>query len=182
MRPELLNQLNTDVELPVRNAGTSLGMFYGLGDWTRLPDASRIGAARRALDELRAAASALTELRQQLARDLVDAEDAVLAADETVCSAEWGVCPEHGSTLCSTGGKSWCTSLWCGRSWNTDRVGRHCTEPAAVIAADPNHELMRLCAGHWLDAQERIVGVRLVRWLPQRPKTNSVPSTVDGVA
>jgi hypothetical protein len=182
MRPELLHQLSAEVEQPVRSAGTSLGMFYGLGKWAGLADTSRIGAARRAPAERRGAAAALTELRQRLARDLVDAEDAILAADETVCSAEWGVCPEHGSTLRSSGGKSWCTALWCGRSWTTNRFARHCTEPTALIAADQNGERTRLCAGHWLDAQERLVGVRLVRWLPQRPDAAAVPSTVDGGA
>lgn len=107
----------------------------------------------------------LAELRGALE----ELADRAAACDEAVCSANWGVCPEHGNTLRSSGGRCWCNLPGCGRSWTTNRVGRHCTEPVVVIAADADGSRMRLCAGHWVDAQHRLVGVRLVRWVVSPP-------------
>jgi hypothetical protein len=54
----------------------------------------------------------------------------------------WGVCPEHGGTLKSSGGRAWCTDLaclnaWCSASWSTPHrptaTGR--TDPARALEA-----------------------------------------------
>jgi hypothetical protein len=92
--------------------------------------------------------------------------DRRLAADETRCSAQWGVCPEHGNTLSSSGGRSRCRRAGCGRTWPASRLSAHCDEPATVIVADQAGGQLRLCAGHWSDARKRLVGARVVRVLP----------------
>jgi hypothetical protein len=40
-----------------------------------------------------------------------------------------GACPEHGNTLVSSGGKSWCRDPGYRRSWDHDRGGMPCTDP-----------------------------------------------------
>jgi hypothetical protein len=81
-----------------------------------------------------------------------------------------GVCPEHGNTLSSSGGRSWCRRSGCGRNWPGSQVPQHCDEPTAVVVADHAGGRMRLCAGHWIDARERLVGARVVRVLPAAGK------------
>ncbi|ALE76875.1 hypothetical protein FRP1_29320 (plasmid) [Pseudonocardia sp. EC080625-04] len=104
---------------------------------------------------------------------LLDASGSVLAASQAVldtasdlarvrgrsgCGADWGVCPEHGNTLTSTGGRSWCTALGCLRSWGYDRVGLPCTEDVTHELLDSSGGRSLLCAGHALDARARVVG------------------------
>lgn len=37
------------------------------------------------------------------------------------CLIPWGVWPELGNTLTTTGGRTWCRAIGCGRRWNYDR-------------------------------------------------------------
>lgn len=105
--------------------------------------------AREAAKELEATAGDLARLRSQPA---------------DTCPAEWGCCPEHGNTLTSSGGRSWCKTPGCGRRWDYDRLGLPCAEPAAyqVCGAgdDPDHWGL-LCAGHTLSARTEIDGVEV---------------------
>ena len=80
-------------------------------------------------------------------------------SDTTTCGADWGVCPDHGNTLTSSAGRTWCREPGCGRTWSYDRVNLHCEEPAAFNVHDAEGGSGPLCAGHALDAQARIVGV-----------------------
>ncbi len=84
------------------------------------------------------------------------------------CTARWGVCPEHGNSLRSSEGQTWCKTTGCGRTWDYDRVQQDCAEPAAydVHGVDePGNARLRnsglMCAGHALDARIRIVGVKM---------------------
>jgi hypothetical protein len=147
-------------------AGVGLGAWYGNGDWAALSWSARRQAAARALTELDEAARRLAAAREALATEIQIQTDRHLAEDQTRCSAQWGVCPTHGNTLSSSGGRTWCRQAGCGRTWPGSRVARHCDEPAEVVVADQAGDTMQLCAGHWTDARLRMVGARLVRVLP----------------
>ncbi|SRR5712691_6458839 len=67
-----------------------------------------------------------------------------------------GRCAEHGATLTSTRGSSTCCV--CGRSWDWDRLGLPCTEPAAFRVQDREGKDMLLCAGHAIAAREQMEG------------------------
>jgi hypothetical protein len=161
-----VEQRVSSVELAVRAAGMALGQWHGNGDYASLPWSIRRAAAGRALAQLHTAARRLAGARAALVRDIQAATDERLAADKTRCSAQWGVCPEHGNTLSASGGRSWCRRPGCGQSWPGSRLSAHCDEPATVILADQAGGQLRLCAGHWVDAHERLVGARVVRVLP----------------
>lgn len=77
------------------------------------------------------------------------------------CTVPWGVCPEHGNTLTSTGGKTWCRVICCGRTWNYDRAGLPCIEPARWRVTDQHGDSSVMCGGHALDARKRLEGARV---------------------
>jgi len=76
------------------------------------------------------------------------------------CAVPWGVCPEHGNTLTSTGGHSWCRVTGCGRQWDYDRAGLPCIEPARWTVTDKHSHACVMCDGHALDARKRLQGAR----------------------
>jgi hypothetical protein len=82
------------------------------------------------------------------------------------CAIAWGVCPEHGSTLTSTGGTAWCTVTGCGRYWGYDRLSTPCGEPARWKLTDAEGAEAVLCDGHALDARNRLEGARIVTIRP----------------
>jgi hypothetical protein len=94
------------------------------------------GELRRASQELGNTASDLVRSRN--------------ARDPNLCHAEWGVCPEHGNTLTSTGSRSRCTV--CGRGWDYDRAGLPCGEPLTHTVTDPQGGRIRMCTGHAIAA------------------------------
>ncbi len=106
----------------------------------RLGDAA--GAAHRIAAELHATASDLARVRGR-----------------GECPADWGVCPEHGNTLSSSGGTSWCRSPGCGRAWNYDRAGLPCTELVMYQVTGEDGSGGPMCGGHARDARQRLTGV-----------------------
>jgi hypothetical protein len=122
-----------DSEDPVRRAGF------------RLSDAAR---------QARAVAAGLHETAADLAR--------IAARPPGSCVIPWGVCPEHGNTLTSTGGKTWCTTPRCGRAWGHDRLAMPCAEPARWKLTDQHGAEALLCDGHALDARNRLEGAMVV--------------------
>jgi hypothetical protein len=76
------------------------------------------------------------------------------------CAVPWGVCPGHGSTLTSTGGKAWRCVGGCGRKWDYDRVGLPCIEPARWTVTDKHGHAYVTCDGHALDVRKRLEGAR----------------------
>jgi hypothetical protein len=72
-----------------------------------------------------------------------------------------GVCPKHGNTLISTGGKTCCRVIECGRTWSYDRVGLPCIEPAQWRVTDKHGDALVTCDGHALDARKRLEGARV---------------------
>jgi len=160
-----VERLFGEAETGLRSAGMALGQWYGRGDYASLPWSSRRAAAVRALSELDDAARLLSSAREALADEIRRETDRHLSGDLSACSAQWGVCPEHGNTLTSSGGVTTCRTWDCGRRWSASRLTGHCTEPATVVVADSDGKTMRLCAGHWIDARGRLVGATLVRQL-----------------
>ncbi|MER5608284.1 hypothetical protein AB0F93_03505 [Micromonospora tulbaghiae] len=98
------------------------------------------------------------------------ATDLFRVVNRSSCPADWGVCPEHGGTLVSTGGRSWCPHHGCGRKWPYDRLGLPCQEPAAfdVRGADGNGGPM--CAGHAVYARAHLPGATVTALPAQDPK------------
>ena len=80
-----------------------------------------------------------------------------------VCGIPWGVCPDHGNTLTTSGGHTQCRSHRCGRTWTYDRLGARCTEPVTHEVTGPDGTTFRACVGHALDAEQRLTGARLTR-------------------
>ncbi|PWI06398.1 hypothetical protein DIZ27_33420 [Streptomyces sp. NWU339] len=70
----------------------------------------------------------------------------------------WGVCPVHGNTLRGTGGRTWCTDPNCARSWDYDRLGNACGEPATHTITDAEGGTIRACDGQAKDAANRLDG------------------------
>lgn len=118
---------------PVRRAGF------------RCDDAA--GEARNIGDELRKTADDLNRIAE--------------ASASGTCSIPWGICPVHGNTLQSSGGRSWCTRPGCGRSWNYDRAWLPCAERAAFTLGDDSGATAPVCAGHASDARRNLTGARL---------------------
>ena len=107
-----------------------------------------------ALAWLRQASAELQETADQLDR-------VANAMKPGACAVPWGVCPEHGNTLTSSGRKAWCRVPDCGRTWNYDRVGLPCIEPARWAVTDMHGARSVMCDGHALDASKRLEGARV---------------------
>ncbi|MFE1335474.1 hypothetical protein [Streptomyces microflavus] len=86
------------------------------------------------------------------------------AADR--CTVPWGVCPEHGATLKSTGGRAWCTNLACLNTWTYDRLDPACTEPATHTIQVDNGDRYVVCDGHALTARTQITDRQVLPGLP----------------
>jgi hypothetical protein len=97
---------------------------------------------------------------RQVARDLLDTaadlDRIAAAAAPGTCSVPWGACPEHGNTLASTAGKTWCRVSGCGRAWDYDRGGLPCAESARWKVTDQYGVSGVMCDGHAHDARERL--------------------------
>lgn len=88
------------------------------------------------------------------------------AADPSRCTVPWGVCPEHGATLKSSGGRAWCMDLACLNAWTYDRLDAACTEPAThTIQADDGDRYV-VCDGHALTARTQITDGQVLPGLP----------------
>lgn len=83
------------------------------------------------------------------------------AARPTACRVQWGACPQHGNTLTSSGGKTWCRYGGCVGTWDWDRVGLPCTEPARWKVTDRQGGESVMCHGHALDARRCLEGARV---------------------
>ncbi len=74
------------------------------------------------------------------------------------CPVPWGVCPEHGATLTSTGDRCWCTATGCARRWTYDRTGVPCSEPVTHRVVDAEGTTLVVCNGHALAASREMTG------------------------
>jgi hypothetical protein len=119
-----------------------------------VPDAETLAAARQAAGSLTRGAEDLRRAAAELARLQVQP-----------CGLPWGVCPEHGNTLSSTGGVSTCRV--CERTWSHDRLGRPCTEPVSWKVIDRAGTETRMCDGHVLGARAAAGGATFVRLLDE---------------
>ncbi|NUW32032.1 hypothetical protein HTZ77_11405 [Nonomuraea sp. SMC257] len=80
---------------------------------------------------------------------------------EPACGVPWGVCPEHGNTLSSSGGVTTCRV--CRRRWDHDRLGRPCQEPVTWKVTDRAGTVTKLCDGHVLAARAAVEGATFTR-------------------
>jgi hypothetical protein len=108
---------------------------------------SAAGFVRQAAGELRDTAAGLARISA--------------ASAPGTCSIPWGVCPEHGNTLVSTAGRTWCRERSCQRRWDYDRVASPCAEPTRWAITDQCGGTSVMCDGHALDASTHIDGARV---------------------
>lgn len=100
----------------------------------------------------------LTDVSQALEETASELARVRAVRDGSVCAVPWGVCPEHGNTLTSSGGRTRCTQLACGRSWDYDRLGVPCGEPLTHKVTDAAGGSFLACKAHAMDATERLIG------------------------
>jgi hypothetical protein len=112
----------------------------------RLNDAA--GLVRLAADEVATAAAELVFIESVRSRPH--------------CGAEWGCCPDHGATLSSSSGRSWCTVPGCRLEWSGDRMGLPWAKPPVFRLEDAGGTVGLVCAGHAIAAREQIAGARLL--------------------
>ncbi|WP_460073960.1 hypothetical protein [Streptomyces sp. YKOK-I1] len=83
------------------------------------------------------------------------------------CVVPWGVCPEHGATLKSSGNRAWCTDFTCFNVWEYDRLDARCPEPAThSVRVDDGSGGYAVCDGHALTARTHITNGQVVPGLP----------------
>ncbi|MGN7139156.1 hypothetical protein, partial [Streptomyces pseudogriseolus] len=111
---------------------------------------------RHAVFRLDDAAGRLTDVSQALEETVGELTRVRSVRDGSVCAVPWGVCPEHGNTLVSSGGRTQCKT--CGRTWNYDRLGVPCGEPLTHKVTDAAGGSFLACRAHAMDASERLVG------------------------
>lgn len=104
----------------------------------------------------------VAEQMRQAAEDLratVNDSDRISAIPAEACRLPWGVCPEHGASLVSSGGRTQCRT--CRRSWNYDRLAMPCRETVRWLLADQSGTTRHVCDGHATAARRQLVGARL---------------------
>ena len=78
------------------------------------------------------------------------------------CRVQWGACPGHGNTLTSCAvARPGVGTPGAGRSWDWDRVGLPCTEPARSKVTDRQGGESVMCDGHLLHAPRCLEGARV---------------------
>ncbi|BDT39540.1 hypothetical protein [Streptomyces yaizuensis] len=116
----------------------------------RLEDATE--ALRRAHDVLDTVAGDLARART--------------ARDPRLCTVPWGVCPDHGPTLRSSGNRTWCTAAGCTRSWDYDRMDTACAEPVTATVSHTSGTSFLACKAHAADAEQRLDGATITALPP----------------
>lgn len=125
------------------------------------------GRMRGSSDEVRRAGFRLDDVVGELRRAAGEIENTAgdlarvrTARDDRLCGIGWGVCPEHGNTLTSSGGTTRCRT--CGREWRYDRAGQPCTEPVTHEVVDAEGGRRRLCEGHAVAARTEVIGGQVI--------------------
>jgi hypothetical protein len=127
----------------------------GAHDGLRSSDVEFVRRAGFRLDDAASAAKAIGRELEETAHDL----DRYLSRPVGACEIPWGVCPGHGNTLTSTGGRTTCVK--CRRTWDYDRIAMPCEEPARWLLADAQGATSRVCDGHAIDVRARLDNARL---------------------
>jgi hypothetical protein len=107
--------------------------------WLALQSAAE--ACRRAAEEL-----------EKVAGQVVRA----MATGTGTCAVGWGVCPDHGITLTSTGDNAGCRVLACHQPVTAPSV--ICTEPVAYRVVDAEGGAFLACTGHAVACRRELVG------------------------
>jgi hypothetical protein len=107
--------------------------------WQPLQSAAE--ACRRAAEEL-----------EKVAGELVRA----MATGSGTCAVGWGVCPDHGITLTSTGPEAGCRVLSCHQPVTAPSV--ICNEPVAYRVVDAEGGAFLACTGHAVACRRELVG------------------------
>ncbi|MGV9364984.1 hypothetical protein [Amycolatopsis sp. NPDC003731] len=105
----------------------------------------------------------LSDYTDEISRTAEDLARVRVARDPGLCDVPWGICPAHGVTLHSAGGRAWCTDPGCAAAWDYDRLHTPCAEPVAAVVTDQGGVTARLCAAHARDAGDRLAGCTVSR-------------------
>jgi hypothetical protein len=108
------------------------------------------------------ASGPLREAAGELRDTAADLDRIAAAAAPGTSSVQWGACPEHGNTLVSGGGRTWCRDTGCKRTWRYDRVGPPCTEPVRWRMIDQHGGAILVCHGHAVAVRAALEHMRIV--------------------
>ncbi|MYT97341.1 MULTISPECIES: hypothetical protein [unclassified Streptomyces] len=86
------------------------------------------------------------------------AHDAAVPDTAPLCEVPWGICPDHGPTVTSSAGRSWCHFPECGRRWSYDRLDQPCAELATHRITDGEGGSITACSVHAAEAVQQIDG------------------------
>lgn len=73
-----------------------------------------------------------------------------------LCGIRWGICPDHGPTLASSGGVSWCDFPACERRWAYDRLAQPCAEVTTHRITDRAGASITACSVHAAEATQML--------------------------
>jgi hypothetical protein len=103
-------------------------------------------------------------------------EEAILAADTTVCSMPVRGCWTHGDSLEWRAGQWKCRVPKCRGYCQPKKQRRHCESPRVASIEYPSGHRRRLCAGHllseqalWADTPPGAPTIRVTAWPPVTP-------------
>ncbi|MBB3724566.1 hypothetical protein [Nonomuraea dietziae] len=128
-------------------------------------------AVRRTGFRLNDAAGWARKIAQDLQETASDMARIAARPDDS-CAVPWGVCPEHGNTLTSTGGTTRCRT--CGRTWGYNRDNAPCAEPATHRLTDADGVEALICDGHAIDVRSTHPCTRPPR-VQEPPPTSRLP-------
>jgi hypothetical protein len=94
------------------------------------------------------ASGSVSQAAGELRDTAADLERIAAAAAPCTCFVQWEVCPDHGNTLASSRGRTWCRHGGCERIWDYDRVGLPCAEPVRWRMIDRHGDAILVCHGH----------------------------------
>jgi hypothetical protein len=101
-----------------------------------------------AAEAVRRAAEELEKVAGELVRSMATAHGP--------CEVGWGVCPDHGVTLTSTGSNVACRVIGCDRVPAAPSI--QCTEPVAYRVVDAEGSAFLACTGHAVACRRELVG------------------------
>ena len=130
-------------------SGTAAGLAEDVAELRRRLRAADGDSVRRVgyrLDDIYGELRRISDGLQATGADLRRALE--VQSNPRMCPAEWGVCPDHGNTLTSSGGITTCRVD--GRVWDYDRLGSSCGEPVTEEVTDPAGTTNAVCHGHAL--------------------------------
>jgi hypothetical protein len=117
-----------------------------------------------------AASGSVCQAASELRDTATDLDRIAAAAVPGTCSVQWGACPDHGNTLSTSSGRTWCRHPACTRTWDHDRGGLPCAEPVRWRMIDQHGDAILVCHGHAVAVRSSLEHLRLVPLAVELPR------------